>query len=385
MKKIVRASSFFLLATLAACATPEEQSQELAFTPVNYSTLNGWAQETPESLLPILRDECQRIERLPFETRLGGVPDFIRNGSLAGEWRGACEALRAVPNEAQAARTYFETWFVPYAINANAFYTGYYEPLVYASAQRGGEFQTPIYAKPADLVRARDTSGNWVNGRWQGQQFKPYYSRAEIDRGALAGQGLELAWLRSPEDLFFLQIQGSGRLFMTDGSTRRVGFAARNGQAYVPIGRVLVQQGELASNQVNMTTIRNWLAAHPDRAQAVLEQNPNYVFFRNISDISLDRGAPGALGVPLTPGRSLAVDRKTIPLGVPIWVETRLPDAQGHIGDWRHLTFAQDIGTDIKGAGRADLFTGWGPMAEMVAGNLHEHGRMIVLLPRPPA
>ncbi|WP_336760226.1 MltA domain-containing protein [Asaia sp. VD9] len=384
MNIVSRISLGLGLALLSSCAEPQQETR-LDLTPVSYAMLDGWSAETPAQLLPELRSECQRLMRLPPETHLGGAEGTIPNGSRAGDWSGACTALQSVASAPEEARRYFEQWFAPYLVSNDAFFTGYYEPQIYASATREGAFQTPLYAAPGDLVRTKDTVGDWVTGRWDNGKFVPYYTRAEIDGGALDGHGLEIAWLRSPEDLFFLQIQGSGRLVMTDGSVRRVGYAAKNGAPYVPIGRILVSRGEMAAQDVSLPSLRNWLAAHPDQARSLMEQNPDYVFFKRVDTIPLDRGAPGAMGIPLTPGRSVAVDRSLLPLGVPLWLETRIPLASGGEGRWTHLTFAQDVGSDIKGVGRADLFTGWGAEAEQVAGSLRSHGRMIVLLPHPPA
>lgn len=385
MKIFTRLSLGVSLALLTSCAQPGQEDTRLALTPVSYATLDGWTSETPETLLPILRSECQRLMRLPADTHLGGDTALIPNGSRAGEWRGACLAAQSVDATPESARTYFQSWFAPYLVSENGLTTGYYEPQIYASSVRTEAFQTPLFGQPADLVHTKDTAGNWVTGRWDNGQFAPYYTRAEIDHGALDGRGLEIAWLRSPEDLFFLQIQGAGRLVMPDGSVRRVGYAAKNGAAYVPIGRILVNRGEMAAQDVSLPSLRAWLAAHPDRAQALMEQNPDYVFFRKIDAVPLDRGAPGAMGIPLTPGRSVAIDRAVLPLGVPLWIDTRLPSANGREGHWTHMTFAQDVGSDIKGVGRADLFTGWGAQAEQVAGGLRSRGRMIVLLPHPAA
>ncbi|WP_025841737.1 murein transglycosylase A [Asaia platycodi] len=384
MNIVSRLSLGLSLAFLASCAEPQPEAS-LQLTPLTYSMLDGWSAEAPETLLPLLRTECQRLMRLPPETHLGGVAGTIPNGSIAGEWQGACTALQSVGNAREAARGYFEQWFAPYLVSNDALFTGYYEPQIYASPVRTDAFQTPLYAQPADLIHTKDTAGDWVTGRWEDGKFVPYYTRAEIDHGALSGRGLEIAWLRSPEDLFFLQIQGSGRLVMTDGSARRVGFAAKNGAPYVPIGRVLVSRGEMAAEDVSLQSLKNWLAAYPDKAQEVMEQNPDYVFFKRVDTIPLDRGAPGAMGVPLTPGRSVAIDRSVLPMGVPIWVDTHLPQANGGEGHWTHLTFGQDVGSDIKGADHADLFTGWGEEAEHLAGKMRSHGRMIVLLPHPPA
>jgi len=383
MKQIVCSFCLVALATFAGCTS--EGPRPLALQAVDYDALVGWGQETQESLIPLLREECRHLAGMPPEAHLGGDPAVIPNGTRVGDWSGACTALASVGAGREAARQYLETWFQPYAVDGEANYTGYFEPEFQGSLTRGGDYQVPVYARPRDLVRAKATDGSYVSGQWVSGQFRPYASRAEIDSGRLDGQGLELLWLRSPVDLFFLQIQGSGRVVLPDGRTVRLGFAARNGQAYVPIGRVLVRRGDLAADQVSMQTIRDWLAAHPDEARSVMEENPNYVFFRRLDDVDLSHGAPGAFGVALTPGRSLAVDRGMVPFAAPVWVETRLPDARGQVGDWRHLTLAQDIGTDIRGAGRGDLFTGWGAQAQAVAGGLHEGGRMVLLLPHPPA
>ncbi|MGC5747481.1 MltA domain-containing protein [Gluconobacter sp. NFX36] len=376
MKKLLTLAA---LAFVAGCATQNETSAPLSLTATSFDALAGWNREDFSSLLPVLRQNCHRVMQLPPETSLGGA-DELPYGREAGNWSAACAALETTTD----ARSYVQTWFQPYAVDGNAFYTGYFEPQIEASLTRYGPYQTPVYGRPKDLVRTKATNGQMVTGRWDNGQFKPYYDRAQIDQGALDGQGLEIAWLKSPVDLFFLQIQGSGRLILPDGSQIRMSYDGKNGQPYVPLGRVLVQDNELASSAVSMDSIRGWLEAHPDRMMAMMERNPNYVFFRR-DDGSLAQGATGAFGVPLTAGRSVAVDRSVIPFATPLWIETKLPDAKGQPAPWQHLVFAQDIGTDIKGAGRADLFTGWGAFAQYVAGNLHEEGRMVVLLPRPPA
>ncbi|GAC87207.1 membrane-bound lytic murein transglycosylase [Gluconobacter thailandicus F149-1 = NBRC 100600] len=367
------------LALVAGCATQNDKSSSLSLTATGFDALTGWEREDFSSLLPVLRQNCHRLTQLPPETPLGGA-ETLPYGREAGDWSAAC----AVIETATDTRTYLQTWFQPYVVDARAFYSGYFEPQIEASLTRGGPYQTPVYGRPQDLVRTKATNGQMVTGRWENGQFKPYYDRAQIDAGVLNGQGLEIAWLKSPVDLFFLQIQGSGRLILPDGSQIRVGYDGKNGLPYVPLGRVLVQENELASSSVSMDSIKGWLETHPDRMMAMMERNPNYVFFRR-DDGSLAQGATGAFGVPLTAGRSVAIDRSVVPFATPLWVETKLPDAKGQPAPWQHLVFAQDIGTDIKGAGRADLFTGWGAFAQYVAGNLHEGGRMVILLPRPPA
>ena len=231
-------------------------------------------------------------------------------------------------------------------------------------------------------MRRRGASGKWEVGRWKGNELKSYDTRKEIDSGSLKGQGLELAWLRNFSDLYILQLQGAGQLMMTDGSIRRVGFAAHNGWPYLPVGKILLQQNTMRPADLSLTTLHNWLVANPGRAREILEKNANYVFFKRIKSIRRDRGAPGAMGIPLYAMRSIAVDRSYIPLGTPVWIETSLSHGGGKPKRWAHLTFAQDVGSDVRGAAHADLFVGIGAQAEAMASGLHAHSRMIVLLPR---
>lgn len=388
----LRHASLILLATtglLGGCAV-QEPTTAPALKAVSFDALDGWQQEKPAALLMPLRAECRRIGHLPADTVLGGVVGTIPNGQKAGDWSGACDAVKAVAADDSAARAYFQTWFVPYEVETAAKYTGYYEAEVTGSRTKTAAFQTPLYGRPADLVQAKATNGQMVSGHWVEGAFKPYFSRAEINGGAIDGKAPVIAWLKSPQDLFFLQIQGSGRIVLGGGGTVRVTYDGRNGQPYVPIGRVLVERGALAAGTVTMQSIRAWLDSHPDQAADVMNSNPNYVFFRELTGLPQTAGAPGALGVALTPGRSVAIDRHLLPLGVPLWVETTMPQASADQDDtpdgaWTHLVLAQDVGADIRGAGRADIFTGWGPQAESVAGRLNAPGKMIVLLPRPPA
>ena len=247
--------------------------------------------------------------------------------------------------------------------SAKGLITGYYEPEFRASRTRGGEYQTPLLRLPRGYV--------------QGQ---PLPTRAQIVRGALARQRLEMLWLADPIDAFFLHIQGAGRARLPDGSVVRVAYAGRNNQPYVPIGRILVDRGEMKLEDVSMQRIRDWLTAHPAEADAVMDQNPNYIFFREVPDIRPDEGPPGSLGAPLTPLRSAAVDREHIPLGTPVWIDTRDPLKPEQ--PWRRLVMAQDVGGAIRGPTRADLFFGWGAEAEQRAGRMRQPGTVYVLLPR---
>ncbi|BAK85052.1 murein transglycosylase A [Komagataeibacter medellinensis] len=364
----------------------QQHSPHPAVRHVPFHTLPGWKDDAQEKALSVFLADCHKITSLPADSSLGGAATS-HPGRVVGDWQAACQAARDVPmGNRAAAREFFEQWFRPYTLPAGTraggmLFTGYYEPEIRGSLRRGGIYQTPVYRRPPDLVRERDAQGNIVTGRRQDGRIVPYWTRAEIDQGRLAHQKLEMLWLADPVDLFFLQIQGSGRVRLPDDKVIRVGFDGLNGQPYVPLGRVMVAQGLLTADNVNMASIRGWLEANPDRAREMMEQNPNYVFFRELKGGDAQAGAPGALGVPLVPGRSLAVDRAYIPLGSPVWVHAQV-QVDGHPTTWDRLDFAQDLGTDIKGPDRADLYMGWGPEAAQAAGNLHSGGQMVVLVPR---
>ena len=263
-------------------------------------------------------------------------------------------------------------------------FTGYYEASARGSRVRTGRYDVPLYRRPGDLVSADlgsfsdEFRGRTIAGRVEGNHFVPYDDRHAIADGALAGRGLELLWVDDPVDAFFLEIQGSGRIAMTDGSVVRVGFAAKNGRPYTAIGRVLVDMGAMPKDQVSMQSIRAWLEAHPDKAREVMEQNRAYVFFRELTG----DGPVGAEGVALTPGHSLAVDRRYLPLGVPLYLAA--DDADGTLAPVRALTVSQDTGGAIRGAVRGDLFLGWGAEAAARAGRMKLNGRYWMLLPRAP-
>ena len=250
---------------------------------------------------------------------------------------------------------------------------------------RGGRYQTPLLRRPRDLVQAdlgafaSDLKGRSISGREDGGRLVPYYDRAAIERGALASQRLALLFLIDPIDAFFLEVQGSGRVRLPDGRIVRVSYDGQNGRPYVPIGRLLIERGELTREAVSLQTIRAWLAAHPDQAPALMDANPSYVFFRELPNTPPDQGPPGSLGVALTPGRSLAVDPHFVPMGAPVFVATSNP-LDG--ASWRHLLLAQDRGGAIKGPVRGDIFFGWGAEAEAMAGRMKQHGTAYLLLPR---
>ncbi len=360
----------------------------LALRPVAFSDIAGWPQDPVGQIMPPLLAECERLGRLAPETRLGGQGEAEAAAGRAGLYGPACRAARALPsNDDAGVRRYLETWFLPYEASdrgvPDASLTGYYEPEFSGALSRGPQNPVPVYGRPPDLATVPGPRAGQAaaTGRVQAGRLVPYWTRAQIDRGALGGRNLEILWLHSPVDLFFLQVQGSGRVRLPSGQIVRLGYAGRNGQPYVPLGRKLIEQGQLAPDMVSMQSVRDWLTTHPAQAQALMEQNPNYVFFRVLDDLAPSQGAPGALGIGLTPLRSAAVDRGFLPLGVPIFVETTRPDGTA----LDRLMLAQDLGTDITGPLRADLFFGWGNAAARDAGGMRAAGRLVVLLPRQPA
>ena len=244
--------------------------------------------------------------------------------------------------------------------------TGYYEPELRGAEYAAGAFQVPLHALPPSTL---------VDGAWP--------DRATVEAGALAGLGLELAWVDDPVDAFFLHIQGSGRVRLHDGRLLRLGYAGQNGHSYRAIGRTLIDSGAIPRERMSMQAIRGWLAtAAPGAAAEVMRGNPSYVFFRVLDGLAPGQGAPGALGVPLTPGRSLAVDPAFIPFGAPVFVETRDPVDGAPI---RRLLHAQDTGGAIRGPARGDLFWGWGEAAAARAGLMREAAEVFVLVPRERA
>lgn len=318
------------------------------------------------------------LARLPPERTLGGTAALARS---VGDFAPACAAAAALPNsDPLAARRFFESHFTAHAVGEDVL-TGYYEPELRGSTTRRGPYQTPLYARPPELVEVdlgqfvKDLRGRRTAGVVQDGRLQPFFDRAAIVGGVLAGRGLELAWVDDPADAFFLQIQGSGRVRLPDGGVLRLGYAAQNGHPYYAIGRALVENGTLTREAVSMQAIRSWLAAAaPAEAGVLMDRNPSYVFFRPLPDLPAEAGPLGALGAPLTPGRSLAVDRTRMPLGAPVWVAGAVP--------LRRLVVAQDTGGAIRGAARADLFTGWGDAAGAEAGGMRDRAALFVLLPR---
>ncbi len=378
-----------VLIAMQACVPEQEPPDRLVLRPVPFHALPGWEADDHAAALGALRRSCAKLAARADDEALDVAP----LGGRVGDWRAVCAGAEGAEG-ADRARAFFESHFHAYEARNNAgaqgLFTGYYEPELRGSVQQDARYTVPLYGRPHDLVSADlglfrpALAGERIAGRVSEGALRPYASRAEIDAGALAERGLELAWVDDPVDAFFLHIQGSGRIAFEDGGTRRIAHAASNGHAYHAIGRSLVERGALGADEVSMPSIRAWLAANPDQASALMQENRSYIFFRWLEEGEAANGPVGAQGVSLTAGRSLAVDRRFVPLSAPLWLETGVPNPDPAGGDRRvrRLMVAQDTGSAIRGPVRGDVFWGTGDDAGAVAGRMKHAGRYWLLLPR---
>jgi membrane-bound lytic murein transglycosylase A len=361
----------YALALLAMA--PAMTSAKPILEPVEFSALKDWAADDHAAALAAFRRSCREIidEGRAFErgAAYGGTRD---------EWIAVCRAAET----ATEPRVYFESNFTPLLVNDPArpagLFTGYYEPEAEGSRVKLPGYDVPVYTKPGDLVALPPTAayryGRFIDGKPQA-----YLTRREIELGALAGKGLEIAWLKDWAEAFFIHIQGSGRVRLPDGSTMRLAYAGKSGQPFTGIGGVLIERGILAHKDVSMQGVRAWMKENPKEARELMWLNKSFIFFREVQVDDPNLGAPGAQYVNLTPQRSLAVDRAHWMFGTPIWLETTVPEP------FHHLMVAQDTGTAIKGYVRGDVYWGWGEQAAWTAGHLKSPGRMVALLPKPLA
>ncbi len=371
------------LMLLAACGTPvRKPAPDVApvarFVPVGWNKLPGWRADDALAAWPAIVNSCSAIASRP-------------------EWAPFCDAVVAAsPGDAAFVRGFLEQHLAPYRVvrqtgrrrDTHGLVTGYYEPLLRGSRERVGAFQTPLYRRPADLLVVElaslypELKGKRVRGRVEGNKVVPFYSRAQSTQApGLAGH--EIVWIDDAIDAFLLEIQGSGRVQLPGGETIRLQYADQNGHPYRSIGRYLADQGVMKIEEVNMPAIRAWLAANPARLREVLDANPSVVFFTEgpLADPAI--GPKGALNVPLTAGRSIAVDPAVVPLGAPVYLSTTYPSSELTL---QRLVVAQDTGGAIRGPARADLFFGFGAEAGAQAGMMKQDGEMWLLWPKgsPP-
>ena len=337
--------------------------------------------ETPIDALPGWRSASLAPSLAAF---VAGCPRLQATAAMAQ----VCAAAGAVAQgDERAARAFFESSFSAYAIvspegSDAGLITGYYEPIIAGSRSHSAAYPYPIYGVPDDLVDVELASvypelhGMRLRGRLTGRKLVPYYTRAQIDAGNADIPAPVIAWAADPVELFFLQIQGSGQVRLDDGTLLRIGYANQNGYPYSSIGRYLVANGALTIDQASMQGIKDWAAAHPQELQQTLERNASYVFFR---ELPAEGGPIGALGAPLSAGYSIAVDRRYVPLGAPVYLATTFPLSSDIL---ERLTVAQDTGGAIRGAVRADFFWGSGSEAGALAGRMRQQGGMWVLWPR---
>lgn len=337
--------------------------------PVGFADLPGWPEDEITAAFLAFLQGCPAIKSQPL----------------------AAICVRALPlatATSGAQREFLEAEFVPHRViaadgKAEGLLTGYYEPLLHGARKPDARFRYPLYGPPEDLVSVEladvypELKGMRLRGRLVGRKLVPYWTRGDIDNDAAPLKGRELVWVDDPIEAFFLQVQGSGRVRLENGDVVRVGYADQNGYPYRSIGRVLVERGELTLDKASMQGIRAWGRDNPQKLPGLLAENPSYVFFRELPP---GNGGPiGALGVPLTPGRSLAIDPRVVPLGLPVFVATTWPGSDAPLN---RLMAAQDTGGAIKGPIRADFFWGFGDDSAELAGRMRQPLRMWVLLPR---
>jgi membrane-bound lytic murein transglycosylase A len=356
------------------------------YSPVAWGDIAGWHADDHLQAFRAFRASCKPINAQ-------GKPS-AESRALGLSLRDPCRAAKTaeVSDPAQA-RAFFEAQFVPLRISrlgeAEGFVTGYYEPVIDGSRTQTDVYTVPVYRRPSNLF-VRGVKPDAVGLPNKGQVFRkigrrklvPYYDRAGIEDGAIAGRGLEICWLKNQTDLLFTQIQGSARVRLEDGSTLRINYDAHNGYPYTPVGRILIERNIIPKDQMSMHRIREWMEQNPDGANELRRQNRSYVFFREVQLSDKDE-AVGAQGVPLTPGRSIAVDKSLHVYGTPFFIEGELPiESEQSKTPFRRLMIAQDTGSAITGPARADLYFGAGADAGKVSGRLRHGMRFVMLVPK---
>ena len=351
-----------------------------ALTPIGFDSIKTWASDNHQAALEAFQRSAQEI--------ISQGHCFKRDAAYGGQredWLAVCQSAL----DTTSARDFFESEFRALRVHDQArpegLYTGYYEPEAQGSLIETSEFQVPIYAKPDDLVTfAADeiASSNLTYGQRVNGKPEHYFSRNEIEHGALKNKGLEICWLKSWVDAFFMHIQGNGRIVLPEGKVIRLSYAAKNGHPYTGIGSVLLAMGVGTPQTMSMQLLRNWMADNPSKTRDLLWSNKSFVFFRTLEIENETLGAIGAGKVNLTPLRSLAVDRSYWQFGTPLFIETNEPpEAVETNKPFNHLMIAQDTGTAIRGIIRGDVFWGWGDKAALNAGHMKSQGSMVALLP----
>jgi membrane-bound lytic murein transglycosylase A len=353
--------------------------------PLPYQDLAGWETDDHAAAFQAFLRSCRALGASAAELRPAQAPQ--------GDLLAACREALKTPRLGRAeARRFFETRFQPVAViprSGNGFLTGYYEPEFQGSRTPDAIYRIPLVDRPEDLVTI--PQGETLPGLEKGLQaarrakdgYEPYPDRAAIEEGALGSLAKPIVYLREPGEAFIIHVQGSARIRLDDGSVMRVAYAGRNGRPYTSIGRLLVQQGEMDLETMTLEKLMGWLEDHPEPAKALMRQNQSYIFFREASELAPEDGPIGGAGIPLVPGRSLAVDRSLWAYGLPVWLDGQLPVTLDRTEPLRRLMIAQDTGSAIVGPARGDFFFGSGEEAGRRAGLLRHAVRFVVLQPKP--
>lgn len=400
MPRAVRPSSHRLAASYLAAAllclpgiasaqaAPALKIPNSQYESVAWTDLDGWGDDDHAAAFKTFMESCKAIlpQRVSAVAEAAPMLDALKH---------VCRrATAAAPADKEKAREFFEANFRPLRIStlgeSAGFLTGYYEPIVEGSRTWSQEYQVPLYRRPSNLIAAgrRRMAENYfpnkgpVGRKFGRRKIVPYYDRAEIEDGILTGRQLEIVWLKDPIDAFFIQIQGSARVKLPDGSVMRVNYDAHNGHPYSAIGRFLIESGAIPREEMSMDRIRQWMQADPEGGKEIRGKNRAFVFFR-VTDLSADEEPKGAQGVSLTPGRSIAVDRALHIYGIPFFIEAELPIDSGQPATkFRRLMVGQDTGSAIVGPARADIYFGAGAGPGKIAGRVRQAGRFAMLVPR---
>jgi membrane-bound lytic murein transglycosylase A len=391
-------SPFIIIFLLLSSCHPTHEEKALehkkAMIPVRLFYPDFGDDMDDDSMIRSLKRNMEYFKKKKADYRFQYGPDFFTNQQIIDTQRYFLQLLRTIENGAERAR-HIRKHFKLYRARGKGWhrrvlFTGYFEPIFEGSLTPDEIYKYPLYRRPKNLIKIdlsqfnEKYEGQSITARIDGQNVLPYFTRRQIDvEKALSGKGLELAWLKDPLDVAFLQIQGSGRIKLPDGKMILVGYHISNGRPYHSIGKYMMDNDLLSKEQMSMQGIRQYLTNNPHLIQEVLSHNPAYVFFRK-----LEEGPLGNIGVPLTPGRSLALDSRLFPKGALCFITTQKPvlNQEGEIKEW--VTFSrfmvnQDTGGAIKGTGRADIFWGSGPYAETAAGYMQHEGRLYMLIKKP--
>jgi membrane-bound lytic murein transglycosylase A len=362
------------------------QPKPIALRPASFAQLPGWDTANVKKSLATFQVSCKTFLKQDPEKSVGSHHLSLK----AKDWHPACQAALAIsPITQHNARAFFQTWFTPVEFfkdkPVRGLFTGYYMPLLYGSRTKTEKFNVPIYGLPSDLLTIDlgqfdpNLKHRKLVGRLEGHKVVPYYTRAEINKGVIKEKAPVIAWIDNPIDRVFLEIQGSGIVELPDGEQIYLGYAAQNGAPYTSIAKVLIDQGIMTKHNASMQAIKRYLMAHPKKINKTLNQNKSFIFFETLRT----NAALGTQGVALTPGYSLAIDLKWVPMGTPLWLSTTRPDK--HFDDrkpFQRLMIAQDTGGAIRGLVRGDVFWGAGKKATYIAGHMKNEGHYWLLLPQ---